>query len=145
KQQWAALPEEVAQRRVGTFVGFLHGEVHVTETLHAYAEAMPRQDQRLFITTQIVDEARHVVFFNRIFEEVLGYGKVTGEEILASTKDWLGPSYIELFDGALREVSARIDREKDNLSALTEGIVLYHLLIENTLAIAFQRASLAAY
>src|SRR5262249_60219604 len=48
KQQWAALPEEVAQRRVGTFVGFLHGEGHVTETLHSYAEAMPTQDQRLF-------------------------------------------------------------------------------------------------
>src|SRR5262245_53053341 len=61
RQQWESQPEEVAQRRIPTFVGFLHGEVHVTETLHPYAEAMPRQDQRLFITTQIVDEARHVV------------------------------------------------------------------------------------
>lgn len=145
RQQWLSLTEEQAQRRIGTFIGFLHGEVAVTETLHAYAQAMPRQDQRLFITTQIVDEARHVVFFNRMFGEVLGYGKVTGEQILASTKEWLGPSYNHLFDDGLWDISERIKRDPENPSLLTEGVVMYHLLIENILALAFQRSALAAY
>src|SRR4051794_39284773 len=143
-EQWTQLPPEEQARKMGTFVGFLHGEVMVTETLHAYAEAAPRQDQRLYLTTQIVDEARHVVFFNRMFTDVFDYGRVPGEALLNQTKEWLGPAYTELFDGALMEATARIHREK-SLSSLSAGIVIYHLLIENTLALAFQRSQLAAF
>src|SRR4051794_21687851 len=53
---------------------FLHGEEAVARTLAPFVAAMPTEEQRVFITTQIVDEARHHVFFSRFMREVLGGG-----------------------------------------------------------------------
>ncbi len=145
KEQWEQLSPEQVERRLGTFIGFLHGEVAVTDTLHAYAEAAPRQDQRLYLTTQIVDEARHVAFFNRMFTDVFNFGQVPGEELLNRTKDWLGPAYRELFDEGLWGAYHKLHRDPHNPDNLTEGVVIYHLLIENTLALAFQRSQLQAF
>src|SRR5437763_10521293 len=72
RQQWDAASEQERQMRMGLYIAFYAGEIAVTDTLGPYIAAMPRLDQRVFLTTQVVDEARHVVFFDKWFSEVLG-------------------------------------------------------------------------
>ena len=145
KAHWDAMDPMLQQSRVRSFIGFLHGEVAVTDTLHPYAIAAPRADQRLFLTTQIVDEARHAVFFHRFMTEVVGLPGDSMEQLLEETRDVLAPTFRLTFDHHLVEASQRILREPKNLDALVEGVVIYHLLIENTLALASQRSMLAQY
>ena len=59
---------------------FFIGEQRVTDELGPIMRAAPTEEQRIFLSTQIADEARHVRFFNRFYEEV---GVLEGADDLA--------------------------------------------------------------
>jgi ribonucleotide reductase beta subunit family protein with ferritin-like domain len=44
---------------------FFHGEDSVADNLSPFIDAAPREEQKYFLATQQVDEARHAVFFKR--------------------------------------------------------------------------------
>ncbi len=63
---------------------FFWGEDAVTDGLSPYIDAAPLEEQKYFLATQQVDEARHAVFFSRFMGEVAGVaGKDTGERLAA--------------------------------------------------------------
>src|SRR6266700_276918 len=80
KADWLSLPEGVRQVTQNTMTLFFIGEQAVTDTLAPLLHAAPREDERIFLATQIADEARHTVFFQRFFDEVLGVGGGRSEE-----------------------------------------------------------------
>ena len=49
---------------------FFIGEQKVADELGPIMRACPTETQRIFLCTQIADEARHVRFFDRFFSEV---------------------------------------------------------------------------
>src|SRR3712207_2198283 len=53
---------------------FFHGEDSVTDNLSPYIDAAPKEEQKYFLATQQVDEARHSVFFGRFMREVIERG-----------------------------------------------------------------------
>src|SRR5206468_2019052 len=62
-------PDERYQRMYG-LSSFFIGEQKVAEELGPIMRATPDEEMRIFLCTQIADEARHVAFFNRFYEEV---------------------------------------------------------------------------
>ena len=64
------------QRRAAlwNYAMFFHGEDSVTDNLSPFIDAAPREEQKYFLATQQVDEARHAVFFKRFMHEVVGAG-----------------------------------------------------------------------
>src|SRR5215472_12832525 len=64
-QQWTALSEDERRIRLYGLSSFFRGEESVTMSLAPYITAMPDDEMRLFLTTQLVDEERHTVFFER--------------------------------------------------------------------------------
>src|SRR5215472_11990305 len=68
------MPESGREQLAGTFLAFFYGEQCVTDTLSPMVHAAPDEENRLFLSTQLVDEARHSYFFARFFNEVLGIG-----------------------------------------------------------------------
>src|SRR5881628_1720326 len=62
-------PDERFQRMYG-LSSFFVGEQRVEAELGPMMRAMPDEDMRIFLSTQIADEARHVVFFDRFYTEV---------------------------------------------------------------------------
>lgn len=77
------------QHRMDSLSAFFKGEACVTDTLGPYVTAMPDEEMRIFLTTQLSDEARHTVFFARFFREVLGVERDTLEDTLKVTHDYL--------------------------------------------------------
>ena len=61
--------EERFQRMYGLSAFFV-GEQRVAAELGPMMRAAPDEDMRLFLCTQIADEARHVAFFDRFYSEV---------------------------------------------------------------------------
>ncbi|TMF23285.1 MAG: hypothetical protein E6I36_05715, partial [Chloroflexi bacterium] len=51
---------------------FFNGEERVTATLAPFVWAAPTPEIEVFLSTQMVDEARHTVFFERWWREVCG-------------------------------------------------------------------------
>jgi ribonucleotide reductase beta subunit family protein with ferritin-like domain len=57
---------------------FFWGEDAVADNLSPFIDAAPREEQKYFLATQQVDEARHAVFFHRFFKEVIEAGDSIG-------------------------------------------------------------------
>src|SRR5918992_3980925 len=64
------IPEDERYRRMYGLSSFFIGEQRVADELGPVMRAAPTEEMRIFLATQIVDEARHVRFFNRFYEEV---------------------------------------------------------------------------
>ncbi len=129
--------EERFQRMYG-LSSFFIGEQKVAEELGPIMRATPTEEQRIFLCTQIADEARHVRFFNRFYEEVgvLEAGDLQGR--LAETSEHVNPEFNELFDEMLGSRTRRLAQEPEDTEALVEAITLYHMVIEGMLALTGQ-------
>jgi ribonucleotide reductase beta subunit family protein with ferritin-like domain len=112
---------------------FLHGEDTVADTLGPYVDAAPLEEQKEFLATQQVDEARHTVFFKRFFEEVVGVGDGTVGGTLRATLPDLTWGHRTVF-GHLEEMAARLRRHPDDRALLARAVTLYHVMIEGGLA-----------
>jgi ribonucleoside-diphosphate reductase beta chain len=130
-------PDERFQRMYG-LSSFFVGEQRVEAELGPMMRAMPDEDMRIFISTQIADEARHVAFFNRFYEEV---GVLEADSLqgrLEETSAHLNPKFRELFDEMLKSRVDRLATEPEDLEALVEAVTLYHMVIEGMLALTGQ-------
>lgn len=139
RQQWSEVPEENRPIWVSGFVVFFQGEVSVTNTLIPYVAAMPTEEQRIFLTTQLVDEARHATFFGKFFREALLIDGPDIESILTQIRPLLQPAPREILLEGLVEIAQKIHDEPKNMQYLVEGVTLYHIIAEGTLALAGQR------
>jgi hypothetical protein len=111
---------------------FFWGEDAVADNLSPYILAAPREEQKYFLATQQVDEARHAVFFKRFMEEVCGIGSGTTASGLNAIKPQLTSGFRKIFerlDSMAEEL--RADRSKPKLAA---AVTLYHVVIEAGLA-----------
>jgi putative sterol carrier protein len=111
---------------------FFWGEDAVADNLSPYIDAAPLEEQKYFLTTQQVDEARHAVFFKRFMQEVCGVGDGTMASGLQAIKPQLTPGFRRIFDRLDRMADElRADRSPANLAA---AVTLYHIVIEASLA-----------
>jgi hypothetical protein len=111
---------------------FFWGEDAVADNLSPYIDAAPLEEQKYFLTTQQVDEARHAVFFKRFMQEVCEVGDGSMSSGLNAIKPQLTSGFRKIFD--------RLDRMADELRAdrspaqLAAAVTLYHIVIEAALA-----------
>jgi ribonucleoside-diphosphate reductase beta chain len=129
--------EERFQRMYG-LSSFFIGEQKVAEELGPIMRAAPTEEQRIFLCTQIADEARHVRFFERFYREV---GVLESEELAAmleETSEHLNENFGRLFDEMLKQRTDRLSAEPEDGEALVEAVTLYHMVIEGMLALTGQ-------
>ena len=111
---------------------FFHGEDTVADDLSPFIDAAPREEQKYFLATQQVDEARHAVFFGRFMHEVVEAGDGTIASGLAATEPeltWGFRRTFEMLDRVTDEL--RSDRSRTKLA---QAVAMYHLVVEATLA-----------
>ena len=153
RQQWAVQDIDFSQdrvdwheridgdERVARMYGlssFFVGEQRVAAELGPIMRAVPDEDMRIFLCTQIADEARHVAFFDRFYSEV-GVLEADGLEArLAETSEHLNPEFGELFDEQLRRRVDRLAVEPEDREALVEAVTIYHMIVEGMLALTGQ-------
>ncbi len=153
RQQWATgdidftqdridwherIPEAERFQRMYGLSSFFIGEQKVAEELGPMMRAAPTEEMRIFLCTQIADEARHVRFFNRFYEEVgvLQADTLTGR--LEETSEHVNPEFNELFDEMLKSRVDALARRPEDLETLVEAVTLYHMVIEGMLALTGQ-------
>jgi ribonucleoside-diphosphate reductase beta chain len=117
---------------------FFIGEQKVAEELGPIMRAAPTEGQRIFLCTQIADEARHVRFFERFYREV---GVLESDELsqmLVQTSEHLNENFGRLFDEMLKQRTDRLSVEPEDTEALVEAVTIYHMVIEGMLALTGQ-------
>src|SRR5919108_98507 len=131
RKGWESLSEIQRKSALWTYSMFFYGEDSVTDNLSPYIDAAPLEEQKYFLATQQVDEARHAVFFHRFFKEVIGAGESIASG-LAFTEAQLGWGYRKVF-GRLDRMADELRRDR-SLPKFAQAITLYHMIVEATLA-----------
>ena len=130
--------EERFERMYGLSAFFI-GEQRVTDELGPMMRACPTEEMRIFLSTQIADEARHVRFFDRFYSEVdVLHGTGDLAERLERVQANLNDEFGELFDVMLKSKVDKLAADPTDLETLVEAITLYHMVIEGVLALTGQ-------
>ena len=134
--------EEMLEQTRKTNASFWIGEHQVTVDLLPFVLAAPDTEQKLFLTTQVVDEARHMVFFDRYYTEVVGS---VGQDLhtrIFDEKPHVYRAYDDIFFGTLAKIADDMRRDPENYELLVRGVTVYHIVIEGFLALTGQRFNL---
>nr|MDQ3936746.1 ribonucleotide-diphosphate reductase subunit beta [Actinomycetota bacterium] len=116
---------------------FFIGEERVATQFSGLVRAYESQGEEAFLTTQQVDEVRHAQFFNRFYAEVLERDG-TFEDRLEKARDDVNEAFIQLFDIELVNAQERLLANPRDVEAKVDFVVLYHMVIEGTLALTGQ-------
>jgi ribonucleoside-diphosphate reductase beta chain len=143
---WPELPDERRRRLVTLLAGFCVAEDAVAEQLTPFADAarkatLASQESLMawVFFLQRRDEQRHVQLFDRIAAEVLGLPGATAADRRAAARAHVPAAFLELFEERLPTMAAELAAGHTGLS---EGIGLYHMLLEGVVFDAGQHALL---
>src|SRR3954447_21315716 len=116
------IPEKERFQRMCGLSSFFIGEQKVADELGPLMRACPTEEQRIFLSTQIADEARHVRFFDRFYTEVGALESSGLAEMLEETGKHVNVAFHNLFDELLIERVDRCAAEPEDREALVEAI-----------------------
>jgi ribonucleoside-diphosphate reductase beta chain len=118
KEMWAELSQEEREEHLWGLSSFFIGEERVTTQFSGLVMAYEDEQEEAFLTTQQVDEARHMQFFDRWFREV---GATDGgesiRERLAAARADVTDSFVELFDERLVKMGERLIADPSDMDA----------------------------
>src|SRR5215213_8088856 len=138
REDWQSFPEDERFQRMYGLSSFFIGEQKVADELGPIMRAAPTEEMRIFLCTQIADEARHVAFFNRFYNEVGVLESANLHDRLEETSAHLNANFNVLFDDMLKGRVDRLARDPEDLELLVEAVTLYHMVIEGMLALTGQ-------
>jgi ribonucleoside-diphosphate reductase beta chain len=127
---WQKLSDFSRGQMLGSLAELEVGEVAVTHTLGSLVEAPPSEDDRIFLCTQLADEARHVRFFQTYLEDGCGIAMsgAEGAELEGSA------DYAEVFAPELKRVTDAVRNDHADRDSWYRALTYYHLITEGVLA-----------
>ena len=138
REDWAKFSDEEKDQIMWGLSSFFVGEERVTTEFSGLVMAYEDEQEEAFLTTQQVDEARHMQFFDRYYREVFGMDDGRIEDRLARVRENVTDAFLTLFDENLVEAGERLIRDPSDLATKVEFITAYHMVIEGTLALTGQ-------
>lgn len=137
KEHWRdRLGEQQRHAALWNYAMFLVGEEAVARTLTPVIDAAPGFQETIFLTTQVVDEARHHVFFDRFMREVASQGSDI-KSTLDEADRYLTWGFRQVF-AELDRVTEALRKRPNEKALLAQTIALYHIVVEGMLAIPGQ-------
>jgi ribonucleoside-diphosphate reductase beta chain len=132
------IPAEERFQRMYGLSSFFIGEQRVAAELGPMMRAAPDERMRIFLCTQIADEARHVAFFDRFYDEVGVLESDELEQRLVEASAHTNDSFERFFDELLRSRVDKLGRDPEDLETLVEAVTIYHMVAEGMLALTGQ-------
>jgi ribonucleoside-diphosphate reductase beta chain len=121
--------------------GFHHGERQVEIELPVFMLGAG-EEEKLHISAQIEDEARHTVFFDRFYREVVG---LQGDDIMAildASFPWVSETFVGPF-GLLAYQADEVRKNPYDERARVRYGTTYFLWIEGVLALSVMKVTLS--
>ena len=114
--------ESLAWRRERATVGMT--------ALVLFVDLAPKEEQQVFLTTQLVDEARHLVFFDRVLTEVWKAASVVDHDPRVAQS----PAVVSLVREVLPEVVHGLTGARDVVGLVT-ALTTYSVVVEGALGL----------
>jgi ribonucleoside-diphosphate reductase beta chain len=144
-QDAADWTERMTQEERDSFVaissGFHHGERQVEVELPVFMLG-GSEESRIYMSSQIEDEARHTVFFDRFYREVVGLQGDNIMDILDASFPWVAETFVGPF-GLLAYQADEVRRNPYDERARVRYGTTYFLWIEGVLALSVMKVTLS--
>jgi ribonucleoside-diphosphate reductase beta chain len=131
RPQWDAMRPFARQELLTSLSELEVGEVFVSRTLSTLVGYAPSDADRLFLSTQVADEARHAQFFLDYLHEAVGLAETVSEADTQETS-----AYSRLYEPTLRSSLDAVAASGGDIRCWHTAIVEYHLVTEGILAAA---------
>ena len=143
---WPKLADERRRRLKTLLAGFRVGDDLVSQHIAPFADAarqgtLKSQESLMawVFFLQRRDEQRHARLFDRIADEVLRLPGATAADRREAARAYVPGAFVELFEERLPAMAADLAAQRTGLS---EGVSLYHMLLEGVLFAAGQHTLL---
>jgi ribonucleoside-diphosphate reductase beta chain len=134
REQWAGLGDE--QRALIFFVlsSLMVAEERITTKFSGLVGAYGSEEEATFLSTQQVDEARHMQFYARFQDEVVAAPERIAAHV-ARARDHVSDAFRHIFDEVLVDAHERLVAAPEDLAAKVRFVTIYHLVLESTLGL----------
>ncbi len=109
-------------------------EERITTKFSGLVGAHGNEEEATFLSTQQVDEARHMQFYARFQDEVVAEPATVTAHVERARKE-VTPAFRKIFDEALVQAHEQLVSAPQDLAAKVRFVTLYHLILESTLGL----------
>jgi ribonucleoside-diphosphate reductase beta chain len=144
REEWESLSPDTKRRRLYSMRLFFDGEERVAAILAPFIWAAPNKEVEAFAATQLADEVRHTIFFERYWREVVGTSAVDLDELVEEIRlrEEENEAYNSIFYRWLPRLAQGLASNPKDLEATVEFVTLYHLVVEGALFLTGMRYQL---
>jgi ribonucleoside-diphosphate reductase beta chain len=134
KAQWAELAGDDRELVQWVLAQLMVAEERITTKFSGLVGAYGSESEATFLSTQQVDEARHMQFYARFQDEVVDSPAAIAAHIERARRE-VTPAFRKLFDEALVQAHEKLVAARQDLAAKVRFVTIYHLILESTLGL----------
>jgi ribonucleoside-diphosphate reductase beta chain len=132
--QWPRLPSEQRELLLFALSSLMVAEERITTKFSGLVAASGTEEEATFLSTQQVDEARHMQFYARFQDEVISAPDIIGAHVRRA-RERISEPFRQIFDVELVSAHERLGAAPGDLAAKVRFVTLYHLVLESTLGL----------
>jgi ribonucleoside-diphosphate reductase beta chain len=133
-EDWRSLPEDERALLYWVLSSLMVAEERISTQFCGLVLAQDDEEEGSYLSTQLVDEVRHMQFYARFQNEVIADPAVIGAHV-ARAREVLGDPFRKVFDEALVNAHDRLCGNPRDREAKVDFVTTYHMVIEGTLGI----------
>ncbi len=145
---WAGLEEEERNLLYFALSSLMVAEERISTQFCGLVLAQDDEEEGSYLSTQLVDEVRHMQFYARFQDEVIAPHEtgrsspsaaerpcITIAAHVERSREVLGEPFRQIFDGALVQAHGRLLANPADREAKIDFVTIYHMILEGTLGI----------
>jgi ribonucleoside-diphosphate reductase beta chain len=144
KEEWEQLSAQTKKRRIWSMRLFFDGEERVAGLLAPFVWAAPNKEVEAFAASQLADEVRHTILFERYWREVVGTSARNLDELVEEIgiRPEENAAYDRFFYQWLPDQAQWLASHPNDLDASARFVTVYHLVVEGALFLPGMRYQL---
>ena len=132
--QWGEMNGEDRDLIFYVLSSLMVAEERITTKFSGLVGAYGSEEEATFLSTQQVDEARHMQFYARFQDEVVAAPEVIAAHV-ERARESVSDAFRHIFDEELLQAHEQLVAEPSSLAAKVRFVTLYHLILEATLGL----------
>ena len=134
RTQWLRMVPDDQALIYWVLASLMVAEERITTKFSGLVGAHGSEEEATFLSTQQVDEARHMQFYARFQDEVVASPALVAAHV-DRARDEVSDAFRQIFDVELVAAHERLVSEPGSLDAKVRFVTLYHLILESTLGL----------
>ncbi|MGA8219927.1 MAG: ribonucleotide-diphosphate reductase subunit beta [Solirubrobacterales bacterium] len=131
---WEGLDEDVRGLLYFALSSLMVAEERISTQFVGLVLAQDDEEEGSYLSTQLVDEVRHMQFYARFQDEVIADPAAIAAHV-ARSRQQLGEAFEAIFDRALVQAHDRLVRDPGDREAKIRFVTIYHMVLEGTLGL----------